>query len=119
MKGMNKQGSTQNPEDYPYVQEILLFASLGSIVGGVLVECGVLFAVGSADLVRVSYQPLIYAVFTGFIPALLTGITLAYKPLWRDDKRRIWTSFFTGFVISALYSAVIILFLGIFSRYRS
>lgn len=100
---------------YPYVQVIIVFAGIGSAVGGLLAELGLLFIFRNANFGQIGYQPLLYVGLLGFIPALLTGTVVAYKHIWRYDNKSISTVFLIGFIISACYMGVIILYLGIHS----
>lgn len=98
---------------YPYLQVIILFAGFGSLVGGVIAELGLLFVFRNADFAQIGYQPLLYVGLLGFIPALLTGVIVAYKKIWRGDHKSLRTTFLVGFITSAGYMGAIILYLGI------
>ncbi|MGP5178694.1 hypothetical protein [Psychrobacter aquimaris] len=98
---------------YPYLQVIILFAGLGSMVGGLIAELGLLFVFRNADFAQIGYQPLLYVGLLGFIPALLTGVIVAYKQIWRGDHKSLRTTFFIGFITSAGYMGAIVLYLGI------
>ncbi|MEN6669510.1 hypothetical protein AAJP47_03950 [Psychrobacter sp. B38] len=98
---------------YPYIQVVILFASIGSAVGGVIAKLSLLLVFREADFAQIGYQPLLYVGLLGFIPALLTGIIVAGKNLWRNDKKSISRVFAIGFVTSASYIGIIILYLGI------
>ncbi|SJN41737.1 hypothetical protein [Psychrobacter sp. JB385] len=99
--------------DYPYMQVIILFAGIGSAVGGLLAQLGLLFVFRNANFSQIGYQPLLYVGLLGFIPAFLTGIVVAYKRIWRNDNKSISTVFLIGFMTSACYMGVIVLYLGI------
>ena len=105
--------TNNNVGAYPYLSVIILFAGLGSMVGGLIAELGLLFVFRNADFAQIGYQPLLYVGLLGFIPALLTGILVAYKNIWRGDHKSLRTTFLVGFVISAGYMGAIILYLGI------
>ena len=98
---------------YPYLPVIILFAGLGSIVGGLIAELALLFIFREADFAQIGYQPLLYVGLLGFIPALLTGIVIASQKLWREDHKSIRTTFLVGFITSASYMGAIVLYLGI------
>lgn len=101
--------------DYPYMQVIILFAGIGSAVGGLLAQLGLLLIFRDDNFAQIGYQPLLYVGLLGFIPALLTGIVVAYKHIWRDDHKSIRTVFLIGFITSACYMGAIVLYLGIHS----
>ncbi len=98
---------------YPYLQVTILFAGLGSVIGGLIVELCVLLVFKEADFAQIGYQPILYVGLLGFIPALLTGIIIACKKIWQGDHKSIRTSFLIGFVTSAFYMGAIVLYLGI------
>lgn len=100
---------------YPYLQVIVVFAGLGSVISGLIVQLCVLLVFREADFVQISYQSILYFGLLGFIPALLTGIIIASKKIWRGDHKSIRTSFLTGFVTSAFYMGAIAIYLGIHS----
>lgn len=100
---------------YPYLQVIILFAGLGSVIAGLIAQAIVLWIFGNANFAQIGYQPFLYVALLGFIPALLTAIVLAYKKIGRGDNKSILISFIAGFVISALYTGLIIIYLGITS----
>ena len=105
--------TNNNIAAYPYSPVIILFAGLGSVVGGVIAELALLFVFRNADFAQIGYQPLLYVGLLGFIPALLTGIIVAYKNVWRNDHKSLRTTFLIGFITSAGYMGAIILYLGI------
>lgn len=105
--------TNNNIAAYPYLPVIILFAGLGSVVGGLIAELGLLFVFRDADFAQIGYQPLLYVGLLGFIPALLTGIIVAYKNVWRNDHKSLRTTFLIGFITSAGYMGAIILYLGI------
>ena len=105
--------TNNNVAAYPYSSVIILFAGLGSMVGGVIAELALLFVFRDADFAQIGCQPLLYVGLLGFIPALLTGIIVAYKNVWRNDHKSISTTFLIGFITSAGYMGAIILYLGI------
>lgn len=107
--------TNNNVAAYPYLSVIILFAGLGSVVGGLIAELALLFVFRHADFAQIGYQPLLYVGLLGFIPALLTGIIVAYKNIWRGDHKSISTTFVIGFITSAGYMGAIILYLGIHS----
>ena len=98
---------------YPYLQVIILFAGFGSLVGGVIAELALLFVFRNADFAKIGYQPLLYVGLLGFIPALLTGVIVAYKQVWRGDRKSIRTTFLIGFITSEVYMGAIVLYLSI------
>lgn len=100
---------------YPYLQVIILFAGLGSVIGGLIVQLCVLLIFRQADFAQIGYQPLLYVGLLGFIPALSTGIIVASKKIWRGDHKSIRTIFLIGFVTSAFYMGAIVIYLGIHS----
>ena len=102
-----------NVGTYPYLTVIILFAGLGSIIGGVIAELALLLVFRDADFAQIGYQPLLYVGLLGFIPALLTGIIVAYKKIWRNNHKSISTTFLIGFITSAGYMGAIVLYLGI------
>lgn len=91
----------------------MLFAGLGSIISDLIAELIVLWIFRDANFAQISYQPLLYVVLMGFIPALLTGVMVAYKQKIYADKSSFLIMFLVDFVISALYVATIVLFLGL------
>lgn len=105
--------TNNNVAAYPYSSVIILFTGLGSMVGGVIAELALLFVFRDADFAQIGYQPLLYVGLLGFIPALLTGIIVAYKNIWRNDHKSLRTTFLIGFLTSAGYMGAIILYLGI------
>ena len=90
--------TNNNVSAYPYLSVIILFAGLGSMVGGLIAELGLLFVFRNADFAQIGYQPLLYVGLLGFIPALLTGILVAYKNIWRGDHKSLSTTFLVGFI---------------------
>ena len=98
---------------YPYLQVIILFAGLGSMVGGLVAQLFLLFIFRDANFAQIGYQPLLYVGLLGFIPALLTGVIVASQKIWRGDRKSIRTTFLTGFITSACYMGAIVLYLGI------
>ena len=98
---------------YPYLQVIILFAGLGSMIGGLIAELSLLLVFSDTDFAQIGYQPLLYVGLLGFIPALLTGVIFAYKNIWRGDHKSLRTTFLLGFITSAGYMGAIILYLGI------
>ncbi|MGP4970700.1 hypothetical protein [Psychrobacter aquimaris] len=105
--------TNNNVGAYPYLSVIILFAGLGSVAGGVIAELALLFIFRDADFAQIGYQPLLYVGLLGFIPALLTGIIVAYKHIWRSDHKSRSTTFLIGFITSAGYMGAIVLYLGI------
>lgn len=105
--------TNNNIAAYPYSPVIILFAGLGSVVGGLIAQLALLFVFRNADFAQIGYQPLLYVGLLGFIPALLTGIIVAYKKVWRNDHKSLRTTFLIGFITSAGYMGAIILYLGI------
>ena len=89
-----------NLDTYPYLTIMILFAALGSVVGGVIAELALLFIFREANFVQIGYQPLLYVSLLGLIPALLTGIIIASQKLWRKDNKSIRTTFLVGFITS-------------------
>lgn len=102
-----------NVDSYPYAQVIILFAGIGSVIGGLIVQLFLLFIFRDADFAQIGYQPLLYVGLLGFIPALLTGIMVASKKIWRGDRKSIRTTFVIGFITSAIYTGAIVLYLSI------
>ncbi|MGO1474063.1 MAG: hypothetical protein ACTHWC_04125 [Psychrobacter sp.] len=100
---------------YPYLTVVILFAGLGSVVGGLIAELALLFIFREASFAQVGYQPLLYVGLLGFIPALLTGIVIASQNIWREDHKSRRTAFLVGFIVSASYMGAIVLYLGIHS----
>ncbi|MDN6275103.1 hypothetical protein [Psychrobacter sp.] len=98
---------------YPYVQVIILFAGIGSLVGGLIAQLFLLFFFRDADFAKIGYQPLLYVGLLGFIPALVTGFIVARQKIWRSGYQDIGKVFLIGFVVSAIYMAAIVLYLGI------
>lgn len=98
---------------YPHLTVMILFAGIGSVVGGLIAELALLFIFREASFAQVGYQPLLYVGLLGFIPALLTGIIAAYKNIWRNEPKSIITTFLIGFITSASYMGAIVLYLGI------
>lgn len=105
--------TNNNVGAYPYLSVIILFAGLGSMVGGLIAELGLLFVFRNADFAQIGCQPLLYVGLLGFIPALLTGIIVATQRIWRGDHKSLRTIFLIGFITSAGYMGTIILYLGI------
>lgn len=102
-----------NLDTYPYLTIMILFAGIGSVVGGLIAELALLFIFREANFVQIGYQPLLYVSLLGFIPALLTGIIIASQKLWRKDNKSIRTTFLVGFITSDIYMGAIVLYLGI------
>ena len=99
--------------NYPYLQVVIMFVSLSSIIGGLIAQLTVLWIFREANFAQIGYQPLLYVGLLGFIPALLTGVILAYKQIWHGSNKSMLTIFLTGFMISALYIGIIVIYLGI------
>ncbi len=102
-----------NLRAYPHLTVMILFAGIGSVVGGLIAEMALLFIFREADFAQIGYQPLLYVGLLSFIPALLTGIIIASQKLWRKDHKSIRTTFLVGFITSAIYMGAIVLYLGI------
>ena len=102
-----------NLDTYPYLTIMILFAALGSVVGGVIAELALLFIFREANFAQIGSQPLLYVGLLGFIPALLTGIIIASQKLGGEDDKSIRTTFLVGFITSAIYMGTIGLYLGI------
>lgn len=100
-------------ERYPYVQVIAMFTGLSSIIGGLLVQLILLIIFREANFAQIGLQPLLYVGLLGLIPALLAGMIIASRRIWQGDARSIRTVFLMGFIISALYIAIMIIYLGI------
>lgn len=103
----------KNIDSYPYLSVIVMFASLGSIVSGLIAQLIILWIFKDGDFAQIGYQPLIYVGLISFIPALLTGAIIACTKLRQADDHRMLLTFSVGFLISALYIAAIILYLGL------
>ena len=110
--GNDAEGSDAQTASYPYLQVTLLFAGLGSAIGGVLLELIMLLAFGMDNFVRIGYEPFIFGTLMGFLPALFSGMVLAYYQARRCFDHSIVPIFLTGFIISALYMGLIATFLG-------
>lgn len=102
-----------NAERYPYWHVIAMFTGLSSIVGGLIVQLILLIIFREANFVQIGLQPLLYVGLLGLIPALLAGMVIANRQIWQGDARSTRTVFFTGFIISALYISIMIIYLGI------
>ncbi len=100
-------------DHYPYWQVIAMFTGLSSIVGGLIVQLILLIIFREANFAQIGLQPLLYVGLLGLIPALLAGIVIANRQISQGDVNSTRTVFLTGFVISALYIAIMILYLGI------
>lgn len=100
-------------ECYPYLQVIAMFTGLSSIIGGLLVQLILLIIFREANFAQIGLQPLLYVGLLGLIPALLAGMIIGNRRIWQGDARSTRTVFFTGFIISALYIAIMIIYLGI------
>ena len=98
---------------YPYLQVVVLFAGIGSLVGGLVAQLFLLVIFRDADFAQIGYQPLLYVGLLGFIPALLTGMIVASQHIWRGDRKSLRTTFLFGFATSACYMGAIVLYLGI------
>ena len=98
---------------YPYLQVVVLFAGIGSLVGGLVAQLFLLVIFRDADFAQIGYQPLLYVGLLGFIPALLTGMIVASQQIWRGDRKSLRTIFLVGFITSACYMGAIVLYLGI------
>ena len=105
--------TNNNVGRYPYLQVIILFAGVGSVVGGLIAQLCLLFVFREANFAQIGYQPLLYVGLLGFIPALLTGTIVASQQIWRSAYRSISTTFLVGFATSACYIGAIVLYLGI------
>lgn len=102
-------------ETYPYLQVITLFAGVGSLAGGIIAQLCLLLIFRDANFSQIGYQPLVYVGLFGLVPALLTGIVLASKRIKRSDNNNKRTTFVVGFIVSALYIATFVIYLGIHS----
>lgn len=102
-------------ERYPYLSVIIMFTGLGSFFGGLIIQLCLMIIFGKTSFQAIGYQPLLYVSIIGFIPALLTGVVIALKQIQHGDKKSKRTVFLTGFVISALYIGLAIIYLGIHS----
>ncbi|WLP94528.1 hypothetical protein [Psychrobacter sp. M13] len=100
-------------ERYPYLQVITMFTGLSSIIGGLLVQLILLIIFREANFAQIGLHPLLHVGLLGLIPALLAGMVIANKQIWQGDAHSTRTVFLIGFVISALYIAAIIIYLGI------
>lgn len=100
-------------ERYPYLQVIAMFTGLSSIIGGLLVQMILLIIFREANFAQIGLQPLLYVGLLGLIPALLAGMVIANRQIRQGDKNSTRTVFLTGFAISALYIAIMIIYLGI------
>ena len=100
-------------QSYPYAQVIIGFTGFGSIVGGIIAQLTILYLFREADFAQIGFQPLLYIGIFGLIPALLTGLTVALKQLWRTDYKCIRKTFYIGFTVSALYIGAMVIYLGI------
>lgn len=100
-------------ERYPYLQVITMFAGLGSIISGLLSQVVILLIFRGTHLMQIGYQPLLIVALVGFIPALLTGGALAYKQLTYSQKHSLSLTFLTGFIVSAAYTAIGLIFFGL------
>ncbi|WP_435979520.1 hypothetical protein [Psychrobacter sp. DM4] len=98
---------------YPYQQVVLLFSALGSALGGVIAELSILIIFRESSLAQIGFQPLIYVGLFGFLPAFITACILAFIKLKQRAKNATKITFLTGFLVSALYVAFIVLYLGI------
>ncbi len=98
---------------YPSGQVIIGFAGLGSIVGGVMAQLVILYIFREANFAQIGFQPLLYVGLFGLIPALLTGVIVALKQIFRTNYKSLRTTFYIGFVVSALYMGAIVIYLGI------
>ena len=105
----------KNTVAYPYLAVVAMFAGLGSLIGGLIVQLVLLWIFREANFAQIGYQPLLYVGLLGLLPALLTGVIVASKRIWQEDIHSIRHTFLIGFVISALYMALIISYLGITS----
>jgi len=115
VNGIDRMKTNNELGVYPYLQVIILFAGIGSLVGGLVAQLFLLFIFRDADFAQIGYQPLLYVGLLGFIPALLTGIIVASKKIWRGDRQSIRKTFLIGFITSAIYMGSIVLYLGIHS----
>ncbi len=100
-------------ERYSHWQVITMFTGLSSIIGGLLVQLILLIIFKEANFAQIGLQPLLYVGLLGLIPALLAGMVIANKQIWQGDAHSTRTVFLIGFVISALYIAAMIIYLGI------
>ncbi len=98
---------------YPYLQVVLLFSGLGSVIGGLIAEFGILIIFREASFAQIGFQPLIYVGLFGFLPAFTTACILAFIKLKQRAKNATKIIFLTAFLISAFYVAFIGLYLGI------
>lgn len=98
---------------YPYGQVIIGFAGVGSIVGGIIAQLIILCLFREARFEQIGFQPLLYVGLFGLIPALLTGVIVALKQLWRTDYKDLCSVFYISFVVSAFYIGAMIIYLGI------
>ena len=113
VNGINRMKTNNELGAYPYVQVVVLFAGVGSLVGGLVAQLFLLFVFRNANFAQIGYQPLLYVGLLGFIPALLTGMIVASQQIWRGDYKSLRTTFLVGFVTSACYMGAIVLYLGI------
>lgn len=98
---------------YPLGQVIIGFVGLGSIVGGTIAQLTILYLFREASFAQIGFQPLLYVGLFGLFPALLTGIVIALKQIWRTDNKSLRKTFYIGFMVSALYMGAIVSYLGV------
>lgn len=96
-----------NNQKYPTVKVILGYALLGGIVGGFpLLPFIILSILEDLSNIRVLFG-LVFPFVVGFIPALITGIVLAYFKIAIKNKIDYFKPFWIGFGVTYLCFASI------------
>lgn len=98
---------------YPYLQVVVRFTVFGSLISGLIMQAAISWIFRAADFAQIGFQPLFYVGLLGLIPALLTGIIIASKQIWRNDHHSKRQALLIGFILSALYMSSMIVYLGI------
>lgn len=108
-------GADNNMSAYPYLHVIIMFAGLGSLISGLIIQLCLMIGFREVSFAAIGFKPILYVSLLGFIPALITGIVIALKQLWHGNNKSKRTIFLTAFAISALYIGLMIIYLGIHS----
>ncbi len=98
---------------YPTTSVIFLYAFCGGAVGGFFIGLALWFInfydEGLSVLLGVIFLPMIamlFGVFFGLIPALVTGLILAIMEFMIKDKKDYLKVAFVGFLTSAIYMSI-------------
>ena len=115
---LNEWDNTVNNKvvEYPYWRVVGCFACFGSLIGSLVIGSIAAIYVLKSSFGHTTFIDLFSGVavvsLLGFIPALLSGMVLARKRVWRDDKFSQSIAFLTGFIVSGLCVAALYIYLS-------